>query len=185
MAMKESPVLATERLELRAFTQSDASVVAELCSAWEIAETTASIPHPYEQEMAEAWIQSHRASFKQGDSVAFAITRVHDARLVGAVDIHINKTNRMGEIGYWIGVPYWNRGYATEAVRAVIDYGFNYMGLNRIHARHMTKNPASGRVLQKVGMRFEGILRQSIFRWESFEDGAVYAIPREEHGGAD
>jgi RimJ/RimL family protein N-acetyltransferase len=184
MATKEYPVLETQRLELRAFTQSDAPVVAQLCGAWEIAETTASIPHPYEQSMAEAWIESHRPAFERGDSVAFAITRVRDARLVGAVDIHINKSNRMGEIGYWIGVRYWNRGYATEAVQAVIDYGFNHLGLNRIHARHMTNNPASGRVLQKAGMRLEGILRQSIFRWDSFEDAAMYSILCEEYEGA-
>ena len=82
----------------------------------------------------------------------------------------------MGEIGYWVGLPYWNRGYATEASAALLDFGFDVLGLNRILARHITRNPASGRVMQKVGMEFEGISRQHFLARGQFEDVACYAI---------
>lgn len=79
----------------------------------------------------------------------WAITHSDDGRLFGAISIHVEKGQRLAEIGYWIGKPFWNRGYATEATRAAIAYGFEHLGSNRIQARHMTKNPASGRVMQK------------------------------------
>ncbi|HKG93136.1 MAG TPA: GNAT family protein [Gemmatimonadaceae bacterium] len=81
-----------------------------------------------------------------------------------------------GELGYWVGAGMWGRGYATEAARAVVSFGFATLGLNRIQARHFLRNPASGRVLQKLGMRCEGMHRQAYRRWGRFEDVAVYAI---------
>ncbi|MFU8772395.1 MAG: GNAT family N-acetyltransferase [Anaerolineales bacterium] len=82
-----------------------------------------------------------------------------------------------------MGKPYWKQGYCTEAAKEVIRYSFEQLGLNRVQARHMTKNPASGRVMQKVGMQYEGTLRQSLLRWETFEDAAMYSILRDEFGG--
>ena len=91
---------------------------------------------------------------------------------------------KMAEIGYWIGKPYWSQGYCTEAAREVVRYGFEVLNLNRIQARHMTKNPASGRVMEKVGMKYEGRLRQSLLRWDQFEDVAIYSILRDESSDA-
>lgn len=179
--MSGIPELKTERLKLRPFEMADAPVVAELCGEWEVASTTASIPHPYEQSMAEEWIASHKPALENEEAVTFAITRLETGGLIGAIGIHIHRQLRLGELGYWIGKPYWNRGYATEAVRAVIAYGFDELGLNRIQARYMTRNPASGRVMEKAGMSFEGVLRQSIYRWDEFEDAAIFSILHEEH----
>jgi ribosomal-protein-alanine N-acetyltransferase len=104
------------------------------------------------------------------------MTKRENGELVGAIGIHMDKVNQAAEFGYWVGKRFWNQGFAAEASRAVIRFGFEELELNRIYARHMTKNPASGRVMQKTGMRFEGILRESIFRWDSFEDAAIYSI---------
>lgn len=174
------PELEDDDVKLRPFQMEDAPRVAELCGEWEVAATTANIPHPYDQAMAEEWIATHAEAFEEGTAVTFAVTRAADGELVGAVGMHINKPNRLAEIGYWIGKPYWNQGYATRAARTVIEYGFDHFKLNRIQARHMTVNPASGRVMEKAGMKFEGILRQSIYRWDSFEDSAIYSILRDE-----
>lgn len=174
--MVKTPELLSERLLLRAFTLADAKEVAEYAGDWDIARMTANIPHPYDTSMAEAWISTHQTSYEDGESVTFAITKRENGMLVGAIGIHLDKINQAAEFGYWVGKPFWNQGYATEASRAVIRYGFAELGLNRIYARHMTKNPASGRVMQKAGMHLEGILRQSIFRWGSFEDAALYSI---------
>jgi RimJ/RimL family protein N-acetyltransferase len=84
------------------------------------------------------------------------------------------------ELGYWIGVPFWNRGYCTEATRALVDLGFRSLGLHRIQARHLTRNPASGRVMLTLGMRMEGINRDAMRKHGRFEDLAVYAILADE-----
>jgi RimJ/RimL family protein N-acetyltransferase len=83
-------------------------------------------------------------------------------------------------MGYWIGAPYWNRGYATEAARAVLRFAFDTVGLHRIYATHFTRNPASGRVMEKTGMQREGVWREHLMRGERFEDAVVYGILREE-----
>jgi RimJ/RimL family protein N-acetyltransferase len=182
--MAAIPELSTGRLKLRGFTLDDVPVVAKLCGEWEIAATTAHIPHPYDESMAEEWIGTHQGAFENEEAVTFAITRVEDNRVVGAIGLQLIKSHRGAEVGYWVGKPYWNRGYATEATMAVIAYGFEQLNLNRIQARHMTKNPPSGRVMEKAGMTYEGTLRQSIYRWSSYEDAALYSILQEEYEAA-
>jgi ribosomal-protein-alanine N-acetyltransferase len=181
--MTDFPLLKTQRLVLRAFDMQDAPAVAAYCSDWELASTTANIPHPYDVSLAQVWIAGHRAALERDDAITFAITLAESGKLVGAVGLHFNKQFRLAEVGYWIGVPHWGRGIATEAAGEMIRFAFEDQGLNRVQARHMTRNPASGRVMEKVGMRFEGILRQSIFRWDRFEDVAMYSILRSEFGG--
>lgn len=111
----------------------------------------------------------------------FAIVRKKQDILIGVIGLHLKKQHDLGELGYWIGEPYWNQGYCTEAAREVIRYGFEELDLNRIQARYMTKNPASGRVMEKIGMQREGTLRQSLHCFDSFEDVHVSAILHEEY----
>ena len=84
------------------------------------------------------------------------------------------------ELGYWIGYPYWNQGYCTEAAQVVLVYGFSILGLNRIHGRCLKRNPASGRVMEKIGMVQEGCLRAHDKKWEQFEDLVLYGILKSE-----
>jgi RimJ/RimL family protein N-acetyltransferase len=79
-----------------------------------------------------------------------------------------------------IGVPYWNQGYATEAAQHAVDWGFQQLGLNRIYAQHFGSNPASGRVMQKMGMKYEGTLRQHYIRFGEVQDAVCYGILRDE-----
>ncbi len=83
-------------------------------------------------------------------------------------------------MGYWLGQPYWNLGYGTEAAAALIEFGFNQLNLNRIYAYHLPRNPASGRIMQKIGMTYEGLLRQAAKKGDTFEDLILYAILRED-----
>ena len=80
------------------------------------------------------------------------------------------------ELGYWIGKPYWNKCYASEAAKAILRFGFKELNLHRIHAHHLSRNPASGKVLQKIGMQHEGCLRHHIRKWGKFEDMEMYGI---------
>ncbi len=181
MKTKGPPVINTERLILRPFTQGDAPEVQRLAGNKDIALTTGNIPHPYEDGIAEQWIARHRERFDKGESAVFAIVHRGERFLVGAVGLEINRKNENAEMGYWVGKPYWNNGYCTEAARHILDYGFTVLGLNRVYARHMTRNPDSGRVMQKIGMKYEGCLRQSIKKWDKFEDMNIYGILRSDY----
>jgi RimJ/RimL family protein N-acetyltransferase len=171
----------TERLLLRPFALSDAPDVQRLAGDRAIAETTTAIPHPYEEGNAERWIGTHAEAFAQGTMVNFAITAQTDGSLVGAMGLmNISREHLHAELGYWIGVPFWGRGYATEAARAVLRYAFESLELHRVHATHFGRNPASGRVMQKIGMTWEGCSRQHIRKWGVFEDLVRYGILRSE-----
>jgi ribosomal-protein-alanine N-acetyltransferase len=171
------PTLQTPRLVLRPFELADAPVVQRLAGVPEVALTTQNIPHPYEDGMAESWIGTLAPEWEAGRFLTLAVTTAEHG-LVGAVGLHLNAAHRRGELGYWIGLPYWGKGYATEASRALLDHGFGPLVLNRIQARHMTRNPASGRVMRKLGMKPEGVQRQHVLVRGTFEDVAVYAILR-------
>ena len=100
--------------------------------------------------------------YKKDEALNFAITLTTDKDLIGAIELRLDLKNENGELGYWIGKPYWSHGYCTEAARAVVAYGFEVLKLNRIHARHFKRNVPSGRVLEKIGMHYEGCFRQHI-----------------------
>jgi RimJ/RimL family protein N-acetyltransferase len=173
-------IIRTERLLLRPFALADAPAVTALVSVREIASTTVSIPHPYNEAMAEAWIGTHSAGRARGDQYTFAITVPEGDELVGAVGLAVNQQNRRAELGYWTGLPYWGRGYGTEAAAAILRFGFETLGLHRIFAHHMTRNPASGRIMEKIGMRHEGSLRGHVLKWGVHEDLELYGILRED-----
>lgn len=181
--MTKRPTVETARLILRPFTLADAPAVQRLASNREIAATTISIPHPYPEGQAERWISTHQERFEQGEGIIFAIVRRADEVLVGAVGLHPTPAHLHAEMGYWIGREYWSQGYTSEAAAAVLGYGFATLGLHRIFAEHMTHNPASGRIMQKIGMTYEGTLRQHMQKWGVFVDVAVYGILRDEWAG--
>lgn len=178
--MKQRPTLQTDRLLLRPFAAADAPEVHRLAGDYDIASTTLNIPYPYEPGMAEQWIAQQREDFRAGLLVSFAITRQADTRLLGSVGLKVSQRHNHAELGYWIGKEYWNHGYCTEAGRAVVRYGFDVLNLQRIHAYHFARNPASGRVLQKIGMRHEGCQRRHVKKWENFEDLELYGILRDD-----
>lgn len=149
------PVIETRRLLLRPFTLSDAGEVQELAGKREVAETTSYIPHPYEDGMAEAWIASHSVAWADRTRVAYAIEAKDSGRLIGAVSLSkIDKTN--AELGYWIGLPFWGNGYCTEAAKKLLEVAPMEFGIFDIRAVHLLANPASGRVLQKLGLSHAG-----------------------------
>ena len=174
--MNPLPCITTDRLVLRPFDVSDGPQVRRLAGDRRIADTTVNIPHPYGEGMAEAWIATHQIEFKAGRQVNLAVTLGTDGTLIGAVGLVIEPDDHRGDLGYWIGVPHWGRGFCTEACRSVLRYAFSDLLLNRVTAYHFSRNPASGRVMQKLGMRHEGCLRRHIRKWDKYEDAAVYGI---------
>lgn len=180
--MKQIPALKTRRLILRPFELSDARDVQRLAGARAIADTTLNIPHPYEDGMAEEWISTHQQRFEAGELVTLAVTMRDEGQLIGAIGLTVALQFDRAELGYWIGKPYWRQGYCTEAGVAILLYGFEELSLNRVHASHLTRNPASGRVMQKLGMIHEGTARQHTKKWDKFEDIELYGILKSEWG---
>jgi ribosomal-protein-alanine N-acetyltransferase len=176
------PTLETDRLILRAFSEDDAPAVQTLARAREVADTTLNIPHPYPENGATTWIACHPANMEKGQ-YTFAIVRRQDQVLVGAMGIATNPTHNKGELGYWIGVPYWNQGYATEAARRIVQWGFEELHLNRIYARYLVRNSASARVMQKAGLKYEGTFKQDALKWDVYEDIGLCGLIRAEYVG--
>jgi len=136
---------------LRTLARSDAQRVTELCGDWAVAQLTALIPHPYLSAMAEAWIAECIKADAAGATRTYAITRAGDGLLVGAVGL-TRSAEAIDSLGYWVGRPYWGLGYATAAARAVIALAFSHLDIEALHAIHLARNPASGRVMAKCGM---------------------------------
>ena len=144
------PHLETERLLLRPFHPDDAAHVALLAGDKRIADVTACIPHPYSNDMAVEWILTHPDGWSKRESAVFAVVLKDEGLLIGFVSL-MNIADKCAELGYWIGVEYWNQGCCTEACRRIVEFGFSILKLHRIVAHHMIRNPASGRVLCKAG----------------------------------
>lgn len=170
------PPLTTPRLFLRPFVDGDAPTVQMLAGVHEVADTTLTVPHPYPDGAAADWIATHGPAWVAGTGLTYAVCRADDGALVGAVGLALAPAHASGELGYWIAAPMWGRGYATESAAALCTFAFTTLDLHRVEARHFVRNPASGRVMQKLGMRHEGVLRDAVRRWDRFEDLAVYAV---------
>lgn len=175
------PTLETARLRLRPFHEGDGPAVERLAGAREIADTTLTVPHPYPEGGGALWIATHQPAWEAGKGLTLAVTLRDGPDVpVAAVGLGINSQHAYAELGYWVGVPHWGRGYATEASRALLDHGFDALGLHRVQARHLTRNPASGRVMRKLGMRLEGVHRGALRKWGVSEDVAMYAVLADE-----
>jgi [ribosomal protein S5]-alanine N-acetyltransferase len=171
----------TERLLLRPFMPSDAAAVQLLAGNYEVAKTTLSLPHPYPDGAAELWIDFRRDAAKQGHGYTFAIINKENDFLLGSISLNITSEHRRAELGYWLGPPYWGNGYTTEAAARVLQFGFSELNLNKIYAAAMVKNPASARIMIKLGMKHEGLFRQHVLKWGQPEDITYYGLLKEEY----
>jgi RimJ/RimL family protein N-acetyltransferase len=145
------PVLGTARLILRAPRLGDAKGIAALANDRHIAENTARIPHPYKIGDAKDWIGGAN---KNPDEEQYVIT-LADGTLIGACGIE--QPDGVPSIGYWLGQPFWRKGYATEAVRALIDHAFGDIEHDELQASARVTNPASRHVIEKCGFQWTGV----------------------------
>jgi len=163
---------------LNHFKEADIPELVPLIGTREVAANTLRIPHPYEERHAREFLASF-ADAKENE-LRLAIRRRSDGCLCGGIGLHPDMQHLRAELGYWIAVPYWGNGYATEAARAVVRHGFEQFKLNRIFASHFKGNPGSRNVLRKIGMQHEGCMRQAILKWGNFIDVEMYSILRDE-----
>jgi|SRR5687768_4851537 RimJ/RimL family protein N-acetyltransferase len=149
-------VLRTERLILRAPQLADAPALAQLLNDIRIAQNTSRVPHPYTLADAEQFI-----AYAQGGREIALLATLSDDTIIGGTGIGKLRGD-VPEIGYWFGVPYWGRGYATEATRALLDHAFTGLGYDLLHAGARVSNPASRRVLEKCGYEWTGVVLQRV-----------------------
>ncbi len=179
--MIEQPVLETPRLRMRPLERSDTSAIQHAASARKIADTMISLPHPYPAGEAERYVAKQQAEREAGCSATFTIEQKVEGGFCGLVEVRdIDREHSQGELSFWLAVEAWGQGYMSEIIQAVMRYGFEVIGLNRLYAYHMLRNPASGRVLEKNGFKQEGLLHQRVRKWGKFEDVKLWAILRRE-----
>jgi RimJ/RimL family protein N-acetyltransferase len=147
------PVLETERLTLRAPRLEDAKTIAALANDRRIAENTLRVPHPYGIADAQSFLTTANAT---DDETVFLITTRNAATVIGACGI-ARLDGETPEIGYWLGVPFWGKGHATEAARALIDHALGNLGYDVLLGGARVSNPASRRVLEKCGFQWTGV----------------------------
>ena len=146
-----SCVIETERLMLRKPTLADVRAIAHLANDRRIAENTRRLPHPYTQEHAVEFV---RAMANEPRETVFLIEENHTP--IGVVGIDWRETDAP-ELGYWLGVEYWGRGFATEAARAVIDFTFEEFGIEHLISGARVTNPSSRNILEKCGFQWSGV----------------------------
>ncbi|MDR8392298.1 GNAT family N-acetyltransferase [Aliifodinibius sp. S!AR15-10] len=175
------PTIETERIRLRKPEVRDIPQIVTYAGHPKIAEMTLNIPHPYQEKDAVKWLNMANEGFEDKSKYLFAICHLQEDEMIGAIGLKVNKRFNRAELGFWIGEPFWNNGYATEAVKEVIKFGFKEIDLNKIYAIHLVKNPASGKVMQNNGMIKEGELVEHIKKGAEYFSVIQYRLTRKEY----
>ena len=178
-----APILCTERLALRELRDADAADIASGAGDRRVAKFLIQVPSPYPIALAKRWVVGRRDWWELGRGVTLAVTRRDEPdRLLGTVSLRRYARDRRAELGYWLAVPAWGQGIGTEAVRALVDFGFRELVLGRIYAQVIAGNDASMRVLDKIGMVHEGVKRQHVRKGHRLHDVTIYGLLRTEWG---
>ncbi len=174
------PVIKTERLILRPVRMTDAQDLYEYSRDPEVARHVLWDAHRSIHQ-TRAYIRFLLRQYRSAAPGTFVIALRDTDKVIGTIGfMWLQQENRSAEVGYSLSRAYWNRGIMSEALRAVIEFGFVKLNLNRIEAQHESDNPASGRVMHNAGMRYEGTLRQRIYNKGRYADVELYAILRQD-----
>ena len=168
--------ITTENLILRMFQRSDVEELTRLCNNYNIYKYNIYMPYPYTIKDAYAFIQNHTKDFDSDKRYIFAITDKETGKLYGSMGLTNYSKYKNGELGYWIGEEYWGRGIGTEACSAIIKFAFTVKGYHRVHAKHFEENLASGKVMEKLGMKKEGLLVDHIIKDSKYVSLVCYGI---------
>lgn len=172
--MNRFPTLETERLILSQLEEKDIPFIVEYLQHRIYSDLTSNIPYPYTENDARFWLTMSQEAFDEHTGYTFGI-RNKEGQIIGAIGLHDREDDK-AELGYWMAIPYWNKGYVTEAAKAIVDFGFKELGINKIFATHFPHNPASGKIMEKIGMEQEAVLRQHVKKDGEYHDLVMYAI---------
>ena len=174
--MKECPTIETHRLLLNAPTAEDIDTIVSVLNHKVYADNAVMIPYPYTAQSAQYWLQLAADAVANESGYIFAIRLKESPTIIGGIELSKNKSLHKAEIGYWLDQKYWNHGLMTEAVQAVLQFGFETIKLKKIYATHFDYNLASGKVMQKAGMTQEAILRCHTYKEGVYHDHVMYSL---------
>ena len=166
-----------KNIKLRRYKLSDANDIYQNVKDKEIVKWTKNIPHPYSKNHAIKFIRQSEYNLKKKKGYNFGIVLKETNRVIG--NISFKKTdwkNKRAELGYWLGKKYWKKGYMTEAVKLILDYGFKKLKLHSVCADVFKENIASKRVLEKSRFKLEGEMREITFRYNKWQNYLKYCI---------
>ncbi|MCL1679685.1 GNAT family N-acetyltransferase [Elizabethkingia miricola] len=171
----EAPLkIETERLILSPLKESDIPLITEYLQEKIISDNTSHIPYPYSESDARTWIKMSDDALTAKTGYTFAI-REKEGKIIGAIGLH-DRGDDKAELGYWIAVPFWNKGYATEAASAILNFGIKELKFHKIYATHFIHNPASGKIMEKIGMQKEAVLKDHIKKEGQYLDIQMYSL---------
>lgn len=175
------PRLQCERVILRPLEDSDAPTLYENVKEYEMARWLINLPHPYPEGGAMEFIRKVRGLMETGESYELAIESRETSGVLGVMSFcRVDKKNRNAEVGYWVAKAHRGRGIATEAGLALLAFGFEKLSLERIYSKCFVENIPSQRVLEKLGMRYEGTFRHEVLKEDRFIDMKYYSILKDE-----
>ena len=179
--MEKFPRLYTERLVLREYKESDLSTMVSLLNNKNITKETLNIPYPFTKEIALKRVAFVKQGFEKKTNFVFVITQRGEDQMIGQIGLHLDVDSNKAEIGYWIAESHWGKGVATEALSALLKFGFEELKLNKIFATHFLDNPASGKVLINNKMIKEGELKDHYKKDNDYMSVNQYRLTKQEY----
>lgn len=179
-SLSRPPEVTTTRLVLRELVPDDAAAVAAGAGDRRVAQYLIQVPSPYPVTLARRWVMHRIEWWEMGRGVTFAVAPAGGGPLIGTVSLRHYARDRRAELGYWLTHAAWGQGFATEAARAAVAFGFQELGLARIYAQVLAGNTASLGVLDKLGMVNEGVKRQHVSKARRLHDVVIYGLLRDE-----
>ena len=175
----------TDRLTIRPADTADLPAVFAVRSRKDVAEWMPDHPTSYDDWLLHLGARGafERMLVMELDGVVIGDLYLHVQDAWTQAEVKDEGKRGQAEIGWCLSPDHQGRGYVTEAAAAVMKHGFEVLGLNRIEAHHLSRNPASGRVMQKLGMTWEGRARQHVKKWGKYEDVEAYSILRQDYRG--
>ena len=180
--------LKTKRLILRPLRNSDAKSIAENVNNLDVSKWLVLLPYPYKLKDAKDWIKNTKKDWrkKKKTDFTFGIELKEEKEIIGGIGLsQVDKFQGIAEVGYWIGKKYWRRGYGSEALKAVLDFGFKKLKLRKIKAKVCIGNTPSSKLLEKFGAKKEGMRRESCRSKadKKIRDDYMYGLLKREYKG--
>ncbi|AZC50814.1 MULTISPECIES: GNAT family N-acetyltransferase [Pseudomonas] len=172
------PSLFTPRLALKALQKHQAETLSELANGPEIADNTAAIPSPYTLETALTFIDGQEENFRSGQSLALGVHLRHSDELIGVISLRLSAAHRSGHLGGWTAAHCRNQGYAAEAAGVIMAFGFTELALHRVGSQCFARNKGSARVMEKIGLGYEGCMKGAFLKNGIHEDMLLYGLLR-------
>lgn len=170
----------TPLLLLKPFTLSMAESFSQQANDSKVQATDINFLLPFTVEHAQEAIRRYINEWNQQTCYYFALHDSNTQQFMGAISLRFQPEHEVADMGYWLGSAFWNKGYATLAAREMVKFAFIEFGIQKLYAQHMSHNPASGRVMQKMGMTQEGVLRSHWLKEEKRYDLVMYGLLRSE-----